>query len=646
MRNLQISIFKVQQLRKFTAAVIILLITLLIFLSYSDRNLDGHLPEAFLKKTKPVSFLINTTNCKIPDLDPLNSDVSPFVKKEEYRSCSDKPLLTYIETKGDIVKLKVNQSVISLYSTLSYQCCLSKILRKEGDKKVIHSDCEWFQEEVTLTYQYVRVTCTNFMGIFYRNVHVAIIPELLKDKISAHSNLTNPLKIFMLGIDSVSRLNLQRSMPKSFLYLEKNFIGFRGYNKMDDNTFPNLMAILTGRNMDTLAPNCLAYMTFDNCDIIWKPLQENGFITAFAEDEPFLNTFNYYRKGFVQPPTDFYLRSYFLSAYLLPMMYRHLMGVCSGPENTAERILNFAKNFIITFKDNPTFSFFWMNSFSHDDVNLPSSMDDKLIKFFDTEFEDALNNSVVIFFSDHGFRFGNIRFTYSGWLEERLPFVYFKFPKTFQESHPKFYENFIFNAHNRLTTPYDLHMTLQHLLKLSNDSYDIKQSPGCPSCQSLFIGKIQDNRSCTDGGIPKHYCTCEGYNSISSKSHMALKVGQYIVDQVNQLVQNSDKEGYKCAKYELDSIETVGKSTKNFDSYETDEANYLILIKTKPYAMFEATVRYYHDNFQLLGDISRLNSYKAYTGCINSGALKKYCFCNNWFAKTVSAICSYFQCPF
>lgn len=448
----------------------------------------------------------------------------------------------------------------------------------------------------------------------------------------------------MLGIDSMSRLNLQRTMPKVYSYLEKNLIGFKGYNKIEDNTFPNVMAVLAGRSMETLEPNCVRNETFDNCDIIWKSFRESGYLTVYGEDEPFLNTFNYYKKGFSEPPTSVYLRPYFVSAYLLPVVYKHSMGVCTGPENTAERMFNAAKDFLVTFRNNTAFSFYWLNSFSHDNVNFPTTMDDKLLEFLtDPAIAEATNDSIVIIFSDHGFRFGDIRFTYTGWLEERLPFLFFKFPKSFQQSYPQFVSNFTYNARNRLTTPYDVHMTLQQLLKLSNDSYNIKPSLGCPKCKSLFE-LVDKDRTCKDAGIPQHWCTCKGYSSTHPKSHAVIQVGEYVVDQVNQRISIFSEERSKCAKYVLNSVETVGRS----NPASGDDPNlhtYLILIKTYPYAMFEATVRTDGYDFELLGQISRLNRYGAYSNCVDNDVLKKYCFCDSWTTKILSQLCYLFKCP-
>lgn len=79
--------------------------------------------------------MINTSNCQIPDVDAFNEDVLPYVKLEVKEECTSKPLLTYIEKSIDL-KLKVNKSVIYLYSTLPMSCCYSKVFR-QGDDKIL-----------------------------------------------------------------------------------------------------------------------------------------------------------------------------------------------------------------------------------------------------------------------------------------------------------------------------------------------------------------------------------------------------------------------------------------------------------------------------------------------------------------------------
>lgn len=76
----------------------------------------------------------------------------------------------------------------------------------------------------------------------------------------------------MVVVDSVSRLNFIRTMPltRNFV-LRNNFYEFKGYNKVDDNTFPNAMAFLAGLNLTDAYKICKPTLVdgLINCPFIW-----------------------------------------------------------------------------------------------------------------------------------------------------------------------------------------------------------------------------------------------------------------------------------------------------------------------------------------------------------------------------------------
>lgn len=140
----------------------------------------------------------------------------------------------------------------------------------------------------------------------YRNVHAVLNPEKVKGRYNNSetgsindSYLNSPgreLSVLMLGIDSVSRLNFHRSMPLlSEFFKERNWLELKGYNKMGDNTFPNLMAFLTGMNPSDAYSKCHPKKPYglDNCSIIWYNFRDNGYVTAYGEDHESIGTFNY-----------------------------------------------------------------------------------------------------------------------------------------------------------------------------------------------------------------------------------------------------------------------------------------------------------------------------------------------------------------
>ncbi|CAG9818667.1 unnamed protein product [Phaedon cochleariae] len=627
--------------------VFVLISVILLYSSYTQVPLREPDKPKFISTEKIIPFegnlnyLINTSTCRIPDNDPFSEDIVDFIVVEKYESCSKLSLLTYIEKSDGLPTLRVNTSQLPLYSSSDVSCCYSNITRinyaEAVDNEIKLTPCEPFQYSVNLSFPYIKVVCSDKFKYVYANVHATTIP-LHKEKDATNTSNRNKFSILLVGIDSMSKSNLIRTMPKTFSYANKHFISLRGYNKIGDNTFPNLMALMTGYSKEQLDVFCNMSVKLNNCRFIWDAFKDSGYVTAYAEDECDINTFNYDRPGFSAPPTDFYYHPYILASEKLPVKKRYERTFCSGPETSGERILNAARDFAVSFKGVPSFGLFWMNSFSHENVNLPGAMDEPVLRFLsDPGTLYAWNDTILVFFSDHGFRFGDIRHTHSGWLEERLPFIYFGFPSTFIESFPERYEIFLQNS-NRLTTPYDVFNTFQEILKIGNESHVAVRSEGCPKCQSLFK-KVPENRTCEDASIEQHWCTCTGHHYVSPKNALVVLVAQFIVDEINEIV-NTASKSYLCDVLTIEKIITAGMSDSYVDEKNETVRYFLIMIETNPNAMFEATVKSYIgvDKYELMGEISRIDRYADVSRCIQNGSLKKYCYCKGTVSYLKSAI--------
>ncbi|KYB29144.1 uncharacterized protein LOC664132 isoform X2 [Tribolium castaneum] len=593
-------------------------------------------------------YLINTSKCRIRNIDPFNEEVKKYYHRENYVPCSNKELLSYVEITDSLTTLHINQSLVTAYSVLKISCCYSSINRivqkNRSDDGISVSECVPFEGSVEITDNVVLVLCKNSLGSeIYKNVHAVVTPRDLPPRKKQLPQTSNFTGVVLVGIDSISKLNLVRTMPKTYTFLEgHDFLNLRGYTKIDDNTFPNLMAILTGKRWEEVYKHCAPDKnTMNNCDIIWDKFNDLGFITAYVEDMTEIGTFNYNnRLGFGAPPTDFYFRHYMIASERLPSIRRS--HTCSGPENTGERIMNLAKDFL-TIKHYPKFGLFWMNSFSHDNINLPSSMDEKIVSFL-KDIYDRLDNTILVFFSDHGFRFGDIRNTHTGWLEERLPFIYLHFPPTFKQQYSKEYLNFLINT-KRLTTPFDLHMTLQDVLLLANQSYKVRPSQACPKCHSLFQ-EIQESRTCEDAAIDQHWCVCKGHAYINPLTPIVQKAADFMVGKINAIVRSGDG-GNLCAHYYLKKVTSSGLSDEYQNEANQSVSFLLIMIETRPPAKFEATIEIgakgNKPDFRLLGDISRTNRYGDNSKCIKNW-LQKYCYCDGLFTSIKSAICHFLNC--
>lgn len=497
------------------------------------------------------------------------------------------------------------------------------------------SNCQHFEDNVTLNHDVVTVKCTNSNNKkqkVYENAHVAVtIKEDVQRKLENYDNTTKQLSVLVVGIDSISRLNFIRALPNTYKYVEDNeWVPLRGYNKMGDNTFPNVMAILTGFNESNAYNICnpREIGKLDVCPMLWYDYRKLGYVTGYAEDEGSINTFNYRKKGFRDPPADYYFRPYILATETLAKVKKDDMTYCTGPETAGERILDVAKDFAITFKDYPSFGFFWMNSFSHNKLNSPTGMDNKIRGFLkDLDSSGVTETNVVIFLSDHGIRFGGIRLTETGWLEERLPFIYVSFPRWFKEKFPAEFSNFQKNS-NRLTSPFDLHMTLRHILILSGHNYTMVPSKGCPKCKSLFE-EAELERSCEDAGIEQHWCTCAGYTGTNLEKEVENKVKHYVLDQIHEIIRSKNSD-HRCAKY---SVEKIISSSLSHQFFYKNDTYLLVKFQTDPKAVYETTISFKgnisSEKYSISGDISRLDSYSEHSKCVSDAYLKKYCYCRS-----------------
>lgn len=139
-----------------------------------------------------------------------------------------------------------------------------------------------------------------------------------------------------------------------------------------------------------------------------------------------ISQFVYSKLGFMKQPTDYYLRPWGLAAEdKLKIQYKSYLKYCLGFYHYAEYIYQYAIDFATVYKNDPYFGLFWINTFSHNILSDPSAFDSRTKEFLkDLEKKSILENHMVVFLSDHGMRFGKVRELHTGWLEERMPFIF------------------------------------------------------------------------------------------------------------------------------------------------------------------------------------------------------------------------------
>lgn len=262
--------------------------------------LNDDLPERDASK-----YLVLTSGCVMPSLDPHAADVMHLFHREKYMPCSERPPLTYVEINGTSsssasasssaagafpdVRLRLNRTLLPLYNRKARidRCCYQRIDRA-GENQF--SDYKWTLghcEPLPLSesdpsallppdVEFVLVRCKSGQQAVYTNAHAIIRhrPQIrqrlnafaarrqqrkqLKEEQqqqkqqqqqeqeeeqqqrttnTAEDTLERPLSVLMLSIDSISRLNLLRAMPKTAQHMyDHGWYELQGYNKVSKIT--------------------------------------------------------------------------------------------------------------------------------------------------------------------------------------------------------------------------------------------------------------------------------------------------------------------------------------------------------------------------------------------------------------------------
>uniref|UniRef100_T1JBW3 Sulfatase N-terminal domain-containing protein n=1 Tax=Strigamia maritima TaxID=126957 RepID=T1JBW3_STRMM len=449
------------------------------------------------------------------------------------------------------------------------------------------------------------------------------------------------LSVTIVGLDSVSRLNMLRHLIKTYTYLSTfgSLIDLYGYTKLGDNTFPNVVPLLTGQFVKECWNETFRHKSLNYLKLIWKEFSQNGYRTLFGEDAPYHATFNYLKSGFHNQPTDYYLRPISL-AIEESLVKNNSKANCINTRSETEFVLQWLTDFLNVFQNKPTFSYVFNTQLTHNHINYVGYGDEPYYKFFknynDSNFN---NNSILIFFSDHGLRFGKILDSYVGKIEERMPFFLLLFPPWFPLKYPLLWRNIQINKH-RLTTPFDIYQTLRDIVNFTGDAPVANVSE---RGISLFR-EIPSDRTCEDAAILPHWCTCHVKHSVPLNSSHVTKAAGQLLSRINGLLL---EESSKCVKLSLDKVvdarvsgisdellkfkdsrkKVIGRKVNRMGGM----ADYLLTILAIPSGgLFEGTVRYFEASgrYQVMGDVSRINMYGNQSACIDKASLIKFCYCN------------------
>ncbi|CAG7724309.1 unnamed protein product [Allacma fusca] len=592
-------------------------------------------------------YLVNTNACKIVEMNPFDPSIAVIINEATAQTCEE-PLVHLVNGT-----LMYNDP----HDIKEARCCYNEIHRVTvkdytqwtADWTNRYSFCHLIQKQgVRVRSEFVKIQCkengrqsrtwTDFdVTVFPPEDHSEETEVKLNywEKESAKESFIKPPSVLILGIDSISRLHMIRSLPQTRTFLEINdFVEMKGYTKIGENTFPNMMAALGGMKLDDYPCWRTRSTKLDDCPFIWKNFSDRNYITGSVEDSASLANFNYMKTGFVRQPVDYYFRPLAVAYHGNKNREGAFRG-CVGGRTQTDLVLKYIQDFVSVVKNKaPYFFWSWFTTLAHDDFNdlrvFDSVFKNNLHKFLESEGD----NAVILFISDHGYRFGTFRETYLGYYEESLPFFFIRIPPSVKQRYPSWYKNLKINS-ERLTSPLDLHATLEDILTLSSNQKAHQSfthynwDPGFRPVYSFFE-ETPENRTCESSNIPKQYCRC-GSNFLKSVQNqtLSLLIGTHMINEINGII--SEKIlNRTCVSLRFKKTLYIKQFAYRIAEAASVSTDYLVAVEASPSdATFEARYRIF-SNGQLLvvGNISRINSYQGQSDCLNDPLLKSFCYCS------------------
>ncbi|KAJ8725524.1 hypothetical protein PYW08_003707 [Mythimna loreyi] len=571
--------------------------------------------------------MIHTPGCRIPlavinyrkykrnvtrNLNEMCGKRAVFLRKYD-----DDKVIARIKTR------KMDRSTKDVRIQCCYKFIIDTLYNPHERDKILFSNCTDFQDEskITLQSDFINVICSEFdennaSNIIYEDMYA--FNKKIKMK-SEKNSCKIKYNVLILGMESMSLPRFLNTMPRTVAHFsDDSWLGFQGYNKIADDTLPNVMAALTGKNMTSIIKECFASMDDCNYMFIWKAFKDAGYATAYGEDnlgKTFSKDYAFHKK-----PTDHYMLPFFLKEEYR----RNNISSCAGKISAGQQLLDYAVDFANTYKKESFFGFFWLNSFSRNEKNRPEYAD-KLIENFMNQliYTGVLTNTFIMFLSAHGLRFGRHRLKMESFYDDRLPMKFIWTPLFFKGYHSDKYKDLVMNQ-RRLTTPYDIYSTLLDIKRISLCSNSSNPVPeGCPNCHSL-LESISNNRTCKEVGIHERWCTCHKLYPLTVQDPIGLQSVDAAVSYIQGKTANIETQScWGCARPSLQNV------TRIHFYYDEDKTKtfYVVAISMSPgNATYEALVLR-KDGYRVVGPVSPISYYQGTGKCALRRKDRLFCFC-------------------
>ena len=472
-----------------------------------------------------------------------------------------------------------------------------------------------------------------WLGVeLYRNV-LLYVPRLGPP---LHTRAKDQFSVVTFIIDAMSQQNLVRSLPltKSYLDSRGGFL-FAGQNKVLHNSYPNVMALLSGETGGGWPPDWpnrtgIYYLDKERQPLLQTMYRDHGYITLLLEDLQVYGTLTRkHQLGFRTPPADIYYRAPFLAMLEedLGLMRNRLVGKADCYACLQEQLvhvpeLRVVEDFISMYSAVPTFAHIHLNEYTHNDLNMGKLYDTDLSQMMARLVESgALENTFFLLMGDHGFQRAEEPFvlTRQGAVENDMPALYLLPPAELSTSHSQMYRNLRTNT-NKLTSFFDINQMLRQLLALASNKTTADLFSGMEGHGKSLLEEVGD-RTCAQADVPEDYCRCtDGISELPPDQ--AQQMAGSIIRDINSFL----TEFTLCQELELSEVkEGTMKRTNDINS---------VKIKfgvTNRGGIFEGSFSWSSSSAQSVrsSSVVRLDWYSSTSLCVPDtlNYIRPYCIC-------------------
>lgn len=362
-------------------------------------------------------LLIRAPCCKIPDIEPT-SHRDLKIKRSKLPECKNPGFLSSITStlsENDPICLNFFPDYLQSYGAKDAKCCFHELTRAlKNDSEILASDhCEPFdgKHELHPKVQWVYVTCFEDGKTIYKMVHSIISKKKIyaKRRRRAKIDAKRAFKVLMIGFDNMSAINFKRAMKavRDEFTNKTEWFEIKGYTRVGSNSFANLFPVLTGQSSKQRYKKChpQKHGFLDDCNFIWREYQKAGYITAYAEDQARLSTFNLDHKGFAKKPTDYYFRPFVLATEkFIEATKLGDLAFCADKVPYMDNIFVFAQKLTYIHESSPYFGYIYTNSIGSRQLLTSVRMGKRIAGGVVIPLKEDTKDAIVIYIGDSGTR--------------------------------------------------------------------------------------------------------------------------------------------------------------------------------------------------------------------------------------------------